>query len=329
MARKKGRSKSVTKAQRTLTYVIPEGTASYLYLDIMRDLSIVNRKLFRQGHVVGIESIEFAFLAPGDPASPATLVDTVALTAFTAGDTWPVHNAFVKGKALWHQMQDLVLDDNPSVRGKWADYKIYLDGGHTTATNMRTVDGGAVEYDLGEWDYSKYVLPQHEVDPVTGAPDPADVTTAHLIGPDLGVLGAWTSVGLVNAYQESRATVEIAPNVPTGFSSGFFNLLTDSGSQEPELADVVEDENDYPPYYIERYPGADLNGVNPPVAEFATATIGSPIGMMTPFLAQCGLIKLIPRAFYQGAAAPLPEMTVKVTVMPGAYKGIAAIPMGQ
>ena len=131
----------------------------------------------------GVESIEF-FL----PAS--TSVDLVRLTAATAGDTWSVHNAHVKGHALWNEMNQLVLDDNPSVRQTWADFKVFLDGSHRTSVtsgtgNLLPRDGDQNLYLAGEWDYSDYVMPQHEVDPVTGLPLAADQTQAHLVGPDI------------------------------------------------------------------------------------------------------------------------------------------------
>jgi hypothetical protein len=97
-------------------------------------------------------------------------------------------------------------------------------------------------------------MPQHEVEtagPDAGKPLPAEEKTAVLVGPNSG-----TKESLINAYQESRATVQSPmPNVPAGMSGSFFNLLTDSGSQEPELADVIEDENDLPPYDRDAYPG--------------------------------------------------------------------------
>lgn len=328
---------NITKAQRTLYYnnvlplnPVPKGE---IYLDLFSDLSMVNRKLFAQGHVLGIDNIEFTFL--NDVAHP---FDTITLEVLTALDTWPVHNGWVKGNALWNEMNQLVLEDNPSIQGKWADFKVFLDTAHRAEYflngNARPRDSSGVEYFPGEWNYSDYVLPQHIVDPATGKPLLADQTQAHLIGPDVSVPGdptQWASVGLVNAYQESRATVFAnAPNVPPGMSQSFFNLLTDSGSQEPELADIIEGENNDPPYDIDEYPGGATNGANLPVVEIAAATIGSPIGMTQSFMAPCGLIKLVWTTSLDGVLTEVPPtINFKVSMMAGKYKGIAAIPMGQ
>lgn len=327
MARRKSpKGRKIQKATRQLTYLMGGGDQ---YVDIAQSLSIVNRKLFKQGMCYGIESVEFAWSQ--DPVA-ANAPDTITLTAMTAGDNWVVHNSHVKGQALWHEMNDLVLKDNPSVQGKWHDYKVYLDGQHFTSANLIPRDGGLVSYQQGEWIYSTYVMPQHEVDPVTGLPLDAPEVKAHLIGDDSGVPNPVTTVtiGLVKAYEESRATVfDNNPNVPGGFSTSFFSLLTDSGSQEPELADIIEFANDDPPYTLSNYPGGDTNAVNPIITEFGVASVGFPLGNLTPFVAQCGLIKFNVVASFEGNPISAPPLTVRINLMPGPYKGVAAIPMGQ
>ena len=135
----------IAKAVRALTYFAKNGVN---YLDIMKDLSTVNRRLYPQGMCVGIESIEFYFAFP---VSGAGALDTVVVSANTAGDSWSVHNAHVKGEALWHEMNELVLEDNPSIQGKWADYKVFLDGAHRGSVysgvgNLVPLDGGGVPF---------------------------------------------------------------------------------------------------------------------------------------------------------------------------------------
>lgn len=316
------KTKSLTKAQRSINVEVPAGTS---YVDLAQCLSIVNRKLFKQGMCYGVESIEF-FL-------PATqTVDLVRLTAATAGDTWVVHNAHVKGHALWNEMNQLVLEDNPSVRQTWSDFKVFLDTAHRASYfgigNLTPLDGDQNPYAVGEWDISDYVLPQHDVDPVTGEPLAADQTQSHLVGPDLGVPGAYLSVGLVNAYQESRTTVQPL-NTPIAFQDSFFNLLTDSGSQEPELANIIQDEGNLPPYDLGNYPGGSFNAPTVVMQEFSAATIGSPIGLLTSFVAECGLIRLQNAAQLNGVTVDSVPLVARINLMPGTYKGVAAIPMGQ
>lgn len=305
-------------------FLLPDGLS---YLDSAQALSMVNRKLFKQGMVYGIESVDFFYV-------PTGTLDTVRVTAYTAGDTWSVHNAHVKGHALHKEMQALVLADNPSIAGTWSDFKVYLDKAHAETAgiaNLIPITQDLAPYGQGEWAYTTYVMPQHDVDPATGEPLPADETSAHLIGPNSGTIGAFTSVGLVKAYQESRATVQPEdPSVPAGMSTSFFNLLTDSGSQEPELADVIESENDRPPYDQNQYPGGAFNAVTPVWTEFSVANEGSPNGLLTSFVAQCGLISFsVEGVNAAGEGVTVPDVFCRVNFMAGSYKGLAAIPMGQ
>lgn len=321
--------KSLTKAQRDLTFVVPAGAAGLnQWIDTAQSLSIANRKLFSQEKCYGISDMQFYFQP--DPLA----YDTLLVEASVMGDTWSVHNAWTKGKALFHEMQDLVLADNPSIKGTWADYKIFITGVHRTANvtgtgNLipHTIAGPYLE---GEWKYARYVLPEHNVDPATGLPLPADETFAHMIGADQGAAPNWQSFGLINAYQESRATVQTDdPNVPPGMSTSFFNQLTDSGSQEPELADTIENDNDRPPYDLDNYPGGVANGGAPVIASFDMANQASPNGHLSGFVAQCGIVQLRVVALLAGAIVASPSVLVKMAVAPGAYKGVAAIDMGQ
>lgn len=331
MAKKKSnRSKALTKAQRHLVFNTQDSVSGLYYIDTARQLSKVNRKLFKQAMCYGIESAEIYF------ANQVGAAQSVLVELQVAPDNWVVNNAHVKGEALFHEMQQLVLADNPSVKGKWADYKVFLDPGHRAAVSagaeLEVVDGDNIAFLNGEWSHSRYVIPQHDVDPVTGQPLPADNTTAHLLGTDVGTPGALTSVGLVKAYQDSRATVfDNAPNTPSGFATSFFTVLTDSGSQEPELADVIRFENEDPPYNLDNYPGSvATNGGAPSSVAITTANINAPVGYLGSFVAPCGLIRLKVTGFdINGAPTTAPAMTVKLNVMGGNYKGVAAISMGQ
>lgn len=326
----------ITKAQKELLFMTAPavGAASSVnYVDSGQSLSIVNRKLFSQEKVYGIESVEFVY-APTYTAGVLDF-DTVALTITNCLDTWPVHNGYVKGRALHAQMQELVLEDNPSVKGKWSEFKVYLDSNHRTEVvsgvgNITPVDSLGNSYLAGEWDYSQFILPQHDVDPVTGQPLPADECSAHLLGANLGVPGSFQSCGLVEAYALSRATVQPEdPSVPAGFESSFFNLLTDSGSQEPELALEIAGENDQPPYDQLNYPGGATNGPAPPFTDLIVTNVNSPNGVLPGFVAPCGLFSIAVQASLLGARVDTPAMFVRVTYAPGMYKGVAAIDMGQ
>ena len=302
------------------------------YVDTMKELSKVNRRLYEQGRMVAYQGLTYIWrdaadydAAPGDTRS----LQTIEVTVRTAGNTWVVHNAYVKGRALWYEMQELVLDDNPSIKGKWHDFKLQLWEGQSAARSLSVKDGGGTDVIGGEWNLATYVMPQHDVDPATGEPEPAVEYTPMLIGED-----TTTKRSLVKAYQQSRATVQpIDPNVPASMSTSFFNLLTDSGSQEPELADVIEDENDEPPYDTDEYVGGAINAATPMPVQYGAISSSEVDGRIGPFVAPCGLVEIDIKGYDQTGAlwptAQMPVVDLLLHVAPGMYKGVAAIPMGQ
>lgn len=316
MARSKRRRMTLEPCNLTMVYNLDNGDN---YIDIARSLSRVNRKLFRQGRIYGIAGITFQWKG----AAPT---NNLVLSVSTAPNTWVVRNAWVKGYALWRQMQKLVLEDNPSVMGRWHDFKLNMDGGQTVG-NTRDVQNweglpyAGVPVAAGEWNISTYVMPQHEVDPATGLPLPADELTATLFGADTA-----TKRSLVKAYQESRAQVQEAPATDPLIADSFFSLLTDTGSQEPELADVIVDENEVAPYDMNDYPGGDTNSPDPAIQHFATVSAFSPTGHIGGFVAPCGLIKLTTAgldASGDDIAAP-DDVRVLVHLVPGSYRGVLA-----
>lgn len=311
-----------------LRYKINEGDS---YVDIARDLSRINRRLYEQSRTYAIANVSWTYETKVPTA--ATDVTAVSLFAYTAGDSWIVQNSFTKAHALWKNMQKLVLKDNPSIKGKWHDFKIYLDAQMKTGTILDPLDGANNPVMIGEWNYSTFVMPQHEVDPATGEPLPAVEVEAHIVGDDsTSPLATGSTVSLVKAYGQSRATVQpIDPNVPSTMSDSFFNLLTDSGSQEPELADVIEDENDQPPYDDSYYPGGSVNAPTAWLQQKGYASQYSFQGNLPGFMAECGLIKFDLAAVDMNGdkVEVAPECELLITLVPGTYKGVASLPMGQ
>ena len=307
--------------------VSPGTNNSYLsYVDTARELSKINRRLYSQSRMYGYQGLTFIWRSTGSAAAD---VATIECSIRTAGNTWTVQNAHTKGEALWNQMQALVLEDNPSISGKWHDFKVMLDGGQSSVREILARDGAGNEFAPGEWNLATYVMPQHEVDPATGLPLPAEEYTALLIGADTA-----SKRSLVKAYQQSRATLNAnTPNVPPGMSGSFFNLLTDSGSQEPELADVIEAENDNPPYDLDNYSGGAVNAPAPVVVGYAAISNSEVDGRIGSFVAPCGLLQIEIKGYNAAgeaiAPASMPAIDLLLHVAPGSYKGVASVPMGQ
>jgi len=320
MARKKSSHKKLQPAVVSLFYEMPTSAAGVSrFIDLSSDLSRLNRKLMRQGYQYAVAGVTVT--------DDVGVVSALDVSISTAGNTWVTQNAWTKGKALWDEMNQEVLDDNPSVQGKWADYKVSLTENMAAANTIAALNGAAGALPGGyEWAKSTYVVPQHDVDPATGAVLPAAEYTACLVGPDDLPNGVFS---LVKAYEDSRATVQdITPNVPVGLPTSFYLQLTDDGSQDPELATVIIDQNDQPPYSMNAgaYPGGAVFTTSEATTRVARGVKNdfTPTLTLPGFTAECGLLRID-----AVRSVGTDNCRVQVHLVPGDYRGVMAVPMGQ
>lgn len=309
-------------ADLTLSYTLPPvGSTTDLYIDLPQSMSFVNRRLYEQGKNYHIERIDYISSRGG------------AVSIATLPDTWVTANAHTKAKGLWDTMNNKVFEDNPSVKPKWFDFKCFFDQTHF---NGGTTDDGPILNQLpvdvgnnfvlpGEWRMSRFVNPQHNVDPATGAPLAADEYYCHILGDNVAGAGSpdvIASAGVIAGYEDTRARVQDAPDVPGAMSLSWMTLLTDDGSQEPELANLIEFENDEPPYDRTQYPGGatNFNQGTPQVLLITSPTL--PQDKTLGFKAPLGLLKL-------KISANDDPSTLIIHMSPGSYKGTACTELRQ
>ena len=315
MARNKARRKrggSLKPAQLNLSYAIADGVT---YIDLFSDLSKINRRLYKQGHVLAIAGVTFGYTP--SPAAP----DVVACAVSTAGDTWTVQNSWTKAAGVWTSQQKRARRlIGRSGKPTWEDFKVYLDDAHRAGTIGSVLAGDGAAVQTGEWDYSKLLV---EADNNT-----VSEYYLHLIGGDVGS----TDRGLILAYQDSRATVQaIDPDLPAEYSDNLYAVMAaDQDLVADEVAQNMEDENDEPPYDQDDYPGSDANSDSPWLQQWASSSIGQPVGRVPGFQAECGLVMIAMNGYNaDGSSATVPPSTVTFHIMPGNYQGVLAEKMGQ
>lgn len=314
--------------QRTLLYTVtPSSGAFDVVLDVAKDLSAVNRRLYRQGMQYHISNIRIA-----------TGKGTVFAAVSTAGDTWMVHNAWKKGFRMWRDQRNEATNAVGIPPGKWEDFKIDLwDGSSTPLDSL--VGGDAATDD--EWALSKVFWDDDgtEQDP-----------TFCLIG----ATNATTKIGLIQEYHISRPRPDaFNPDVDADASDSIFaKMLPMQDELTDELIGNIEDDNDNPPYNLDEMVGGDTVGDEPIVQTMILAN-SHIIGNSGPFTAECGLIRLngssmltaeVPRDQSQSVSDPIvvnyddiqyveenddSVKVIEVTVTPGPYRGVLAVPMGQ
>lgn len=284
---KLARRKKMQPAVMQLELQIPTGLS---YIDLSLCASIVNRRGYKQENMNwAVSSFEFL----GTASSSGTL----AIAKLP--ETWIYSNAYQKSRALWHEMNDQVLDDEPGIQGKYHDFKIAMDanmvaqsvqcqatpGGRIltprdTNGTLTTGDFTGAVMPRSDWNYSTIQIPN---DPASGV---TSEFSLHAVGPNQSVAAGdpVDSKGLIHGYAKARSRPqEQDPNVPLG--EGWMNELFDVGENNEEIREDLVDDNDRPPYALigaasqrESYPGgseelptAQIHGF----CQFSSTTVSS------------------------------------------------------
>ncbi len=316
----------IQPAQTKLWFTDTVSNLNGKYIDIAQCLSFVNRRLYEQGKCYYVESIKTLT----DPTVAPSV--TFGFTFSTIPDTWVTANAHTKAHGLWKQMNQKVLADNPSVQGKWHNFKVYMDVAHFSGgggpngptLNILPKDSGNNAISSGEWEMSELVFPQHDVDPTTGEVLAADAFHLHMLGADVGSLN---SGGVIQMYEDTRAQVRESPLVPAEMSTSWGTLLTDDGSQEPELADIIETESDKAPYDMTDYVGGNANWSLPVNMGTSFNNAYAPEELLSGFKVPLGLIKLSVSQSGEGGSSG--DVGFELTIAKGHYKGVAATAVRQ
>lgn len=323
----KRRRKAQPPAEVTLKYTLP-GDGSDIYIDLMRDLSAVNRRLYHQGKVLQISHVTIK------QDTGATVNQALQATIKTLPYTWVAAQAYMKARNAWMEQQRSVRTKSgqEAIRPAYEDFKIFMDAGHRNwaLTNLpvgeysvRTKDGAGNDVAIGDWDPSKLVYADQTVDPeVVREP------YLHLVGPDVGL----TDVGLIQAYEESRATVDgDQPNVPATAASNIYTALNstqDEGSSDEIITNMLS-ENDSPPYERNNYPGGDSNYPTNVDKAYVQTSSANPIVHTQSFLAMCGFLRVYSQGknLTDGSDIPL-QGIMQVHLTPGPSKGVLSMNVG-
>jgi hypothetical protein len=303
----------------------------YNYVDLSLAASIANRRFYRQSSQWAVAGMSLHTFA--DSATP-TVAPNGSFTVQKIPDTWVAHNAHTKAKSLWMQSQRQVLDENPSIKGKYNDFKIFMDEDMTGSSIQGIGTSAAADTEIlvpvdalnnatrvGEWIYSTVQLPDD------GGSNPPTEVTMHMVGDD--VTSAPESRSIIHGYALSRSRPQKHdPNIPS--DGGWMNDVFDVADNLDEIREDVTENNDVPPYRVgdandplpsqdaEFYPGGPNNvpGNALHSRQFISA---STIGGKTHIeggLFGCGLMK-----FNWNISDAQGSMYLAIDLVPGNYKG--------
>jgi len=315
-------SKSKTPAVRHLRYDLVNhanpGTETSHFIDLAKDLSSLNRRLYKQGRSYHVKKVtvtsrntiagwsQFAAIPPNEGQRNAGRI-----SVSTAPNSWVTRGAWGRGLKTFNLMnKEATSDLTNDVSGKWSDFKVYLSNDHYTNGNAQPIDNGGNSPTGGEWTYSNYISP----DGTTSD----DAFRIHLLGATIGGAGAVTTVGLVQSFGDTRATVDLdQPNVPGDASDDPLLNVFDYGTTIDEVVNQLITDNDNPPYDFDEYPGGDSNMPKPLVMSETTIPDGR--GVMSGFEAICGLLEVEITSSIESDV-----YSVLIELSSGKYRGIKA-----
>jgi len=302
-AKKKSKTPAVRYLRYELTNSATPDTETSHFIDLAKDLSKINRRLYRQGRDYHVKRITVI------SANTPNLGNRVSFS--TAGSGWVSQQSWTRGFKVWNTSQQRASRGlGNDISAKWRDFKVYLTDDMRTGAVLDPLDNGGNAANSGEWSYSQLVTP----DGTTGA----DSFYLHLLGDHNGAAGSRVSVGLVKSYGESRTTVDTdQPNVNADIYDDPLVNVMDDGTVVDETLERMADDNDNAPYQTVNYPGDNGNLPKPQVVQDTTIVDGRAV--VGGFTARCGLIEIEAKSSIVSDV-----FSVLVELAPGSYRGIAA-----
>ncbi len=307
------KSKKIEPAVLRMAFSLPRENSQgngISYLDLSQCASIVNRRFYRQGINWAVAGITFVNVDRGS--------GTIAVSKLPS--TWVTSNAWEKTFRAWMQMNKNALDDAPSARPKYLDYKIHFDKYHaenlTFAENLIPVDFLTA---VAEWNASRVHIPNSTVTNPAGPAGGQEAFQLHMCG-----ISGNISKAIIEGYQDSRALpFSPDPNVPADVSTNWISSIFNEGtSQDNAVLNDLEDDYDEVPYDLDRYPGGasnyQPNGETVDVVDFTGTTV-SARNRVKPFNAPCGLLR-----FVNSTDA---DVVMYIDLVPGHHRGYLCEPM--
>lgn len=330
MARRKGPSLDPSSMTLTFKTAASAGVPVVSYVDLSQVTSLVNRRFYRQGLNWGVAGIKVTSLVPG------------AVTVEKLPTTWVMANSWKKSFSAWTKMNREAMEETPSVRPRFLDFKVYADAehhglGYVANLLPQNATIGSITT-AGEWESAKLRIP-------IGPGSPGVTTNREVIAVGASYPGAGFSgldaVSMIEGYASSRLLPNILdPNRPDDIEDAdgmqpenWMSALFNEGTEQTQevLLDLIT-ENNIAPYPFENdgvnldtmYPGGanQMSGLEwhdftQIYSTSATTNVG--IASIKGGAFPCGLVK-ITWTSTEGSG----NLVFQINMLPGAHRGYLA-----
>ncbi len=287
-------------------------------IDLPRALSLMNRKSLRSGYVYSIDYLEFIGLANDD------------ISIFKIPEGYVTNRAWSNGFDIWRQQRSDAMDNEGTSPGKWADFKCWMSESHYDGSFPELFPLGMTVTGISQSALSVSGAEWNRADIIYNNPGVATTSTIAV-----GMLGAENTPnygGLIQAWGDTRAgTVAPDPNQPGQLSVSWLSRTgAESSDMSVDVLNLVEEENDNPPYANETdpanapiYVGGSESAIGGVSHDSALVGItGRAVGM-SGGLFPLGLIGIA----LAGGSSEVPRI-LRIHVSRGKYKGVSALKIG-
>jgi hypothetical protein len=241
----------IEPAVKTMRFTVDPSVGTYQYISLSQCASIVNRRFYR----AGLNWAVGGFTVIGSGAGSGYI------TVNRLPETWVMANAWTKAMKQWSKQQREALEGSESVKGRYNDFKVYMDQAHFNARTRPTGESLLPEGTAGiayppavDWDYSNIVVPVWNS---AGNYEPY----LQMIGGS-PIASSPTSIGLIQAYAASRSVPHNSdPNVPAEVvdENNIYRRMFDLGENNEDVIENAVLNNNGLPYSELEYPGAAID----------------------------------------------------------------------
>ena len=244
--------------------------------------------------------------------------NSVKVKLGTLPDNWAVRASIKRARNHWLKMNQMIFDDNPSLKPSWYDFKIAMlkeqhlesnNGGYTTYNVPEDIHDGNLPHNSQGITWSVFTSEDSarapQISGQTGLTiSDKDEFVMHVLGSHAGSgLGTpteqYTMVGALESWINSRPDLEpvttISDQELDGMQNDPLNMLFNDGDADNELVENFsnaeegnqqQEGDNYPMYHLKNPP----NQPQEVAAAFTTSV--SPVSYFTGFKAMLGQVYL-------------------------------------